>query len=376
MKEMTLKQPPFKIVLFLLGIQVVVFYAHWLFYQTLIFAFMPAPKAAYLLRLTLFFLALSFLVLQILVNKFRARTLDILYTISAVWMGTMQFLIMACIVFWLIVAAMIPFKMLPPFDATGAALFILAFFGSAYGVIRSFRPHYTRYYIEIPNLPPQWKGRKAVLFSDVHLGNIRRNKSARKAVDMVNTENPDIVFLPGDLFDGPPSDYAWLAAPLADIKAPHGVYFTEGNHEEFRDPEPYLAAIRAAGGKILKKEMDIVDGMQILGVPYDDSNEPEEVRASLAAIPFNPEKPSILLKHAPSAVRAAAVAGVSLMLCGHTHNAQMWPYSFFVRRLFGKASYGYSKTNNMQVITTSGFGTWGPPQRLGTKAEVVVIKFS
>lgn len=193
---------------------------------------------------------------------------------------------------------------------------------------------------------------------------------------MINAENPDVVFIPGDLFDGPPSDYEWMAAPLADIKARHGAYFTEGNHEEFLDPAPYLAAVRAAGVKILKNEMEMLDGMQIIGVPYDGSNEPEEVRESLARVPFDPEKPSILLKHAPSSPRAAALAGISLMLSGHTHNGQMWPYRFFVRRLFGRAGYGHSQVNNMHVITTSGYGTWGPPQRLGTRAEVVVIKFS
>jgi predicted MPP superfamily phosphohydrolase len=288
----------------------------------------------------------------------------------------MHFLVMACIFFWMIAAALVPFGFIPPFDEIGSVLFVLALILSAYSAIRSFRPRYTRYYVNIPNLPAEWRGRKAVFFSDVHLGNIRGVKSARKAVEMTNAENPDIVFIPGDLFDGPPADYAALVAPLADLKAPHGVYFTEGNHEEFRDPAPYLEAIRGAGVKILNKEMVVIDGMQILGLAYDDSNEPEEVRASLAAIPFDPEKPSILLKHAPSVVQAVAVAGVSLMLSGHTHNAQMWPYKFFVRRLFGKASYGHSKMGNLQTITSSGFGTWGPPQRFGTKAEVVVIKFS
>jgi hypothetical protein len=376
MREMTLKQPLYKIALFLMGIQVVVFYAHWIVYETLAFAFMPRPKAMFILQVVLFVLSLLFLILQVLINKFKARFLNLPYTIMAMWLGTMHFLFMACIVFWIIAAAMIPFGGMPPFDEIGSILFVIALILSVYGAIRSFRPHYTRYYVNIPNLPAEWRGRKAVFFSDMHLGNIRGAKSARKAVDMTNAENPDIVFIPGDLFDGPPADYASLIAPLADLKAPHGVYFTEGNHEEFRDPTPYLEVIRGVGIKVLNKEMVVIDGMQILGVPYDDSNEPEEVRDSLAAIPFNPKKPSILLKHAPSSVRAVAVAGVSLMLSGHTHNAQVWPYKFFVRRLFGKASYGHSEMNNMQTITTSGFGTWGPPQRFGTKAEVVVIKFS
>lgn len=376
MREMTLKQPLFTIVLFLAGIQAVVFYAHWILYETLKFAFMPGPRATFALEMVLLCLSLLFLILQILVNKFQARILNGPYAVMATWLGTMHFLVMACIVFWMIAAMAIPFGGMPPFDGIGSTLFAIAILLSAYSVIRSFRPHYTRYYVNIPNLPAEWRGRKAVFFSDVHLGNIRGEKSARKAADMVNAEKPDIVFIPGDLFDGPPSDYSKLVAPLADIKAPLGVYFTEGNHEEFQDPAPYLEAIRGAGIKVLNKEMVVIDGLQILGVPYDNSNEPEEVRDSLASIPFNPEKPSILLKHAPSAARAAAVAGVSLMLSGHTHNAQMWPYRFFVRRLFGKASYGYSQINNLQTITTSGFGTWGPPQRFFTRAEVVVIKFS
>lgn len=375
MREITLKQPPFKIVLFLLSVQLLVFYGHWLLYATIIFTFMPGPEAVVWLRAILFGLSFYFVIMQIL-NQWNSRVLDILYTISAVWIGTIQLLFMACAVFWILAEVIVPFGVLPPWTALGTTIFTLTLLISAYGVVRSFRPRYKRYYVNIPNLPPEWRGRKAVMVSDVHLGNVRGNGSIRKMVRMVNAEKPDIVFIPGDLFDGSPVKYEWMVAPLSGIVAPHGAYFIEGNHEEFRDPAPYLAAIRAAGVKILDKEMVVIDGMQILGIPYRDSNEPEEVRDSLAAIPFDAAKPSILLKHAPSSPRAAAVAGISLMLCGHTHNGQVWPYNLLVRRLFGQAGYGYSQTNNMQIITTSGYGTWGPPQRLGTKAEVVVIKFS
>lgn len=371
-----MRHPPLQIALYLSGIQIVVFSAHWILYQTLVFTFLPGPQAAHRLWLALFILSLAFLVTQLSVNKWNFRVLDILYTGSAIWIGTMQFLMMACIVFWLAAEVIVPLGVLPPWQVLGATLFTLAVLLSAYSVSKSFRPQYVRYRVAIPNLPAEWRGRKAVLVSDMHIGNIRGNGTTKKIARMINAEKPDIVFMPGDFFDGPPADYAWMAAPLADIQAPHGVYFTEGNHEEFGDPAPFLEAIRATGVKVLNGEMAVIDGMQILGVPYAGSNEPEEVRDSLAAIPFDPAKPSILLKHAPSSPRAAAAAGISLMLCGHTHNAQMWPYNFFIRQLFGKAGYGYSQSHNMQLITTSGYGTWGPPQRFGTKAEVVVIKFS
>ena len=375
MRELSKRQPPVYIIIFLLGVQLIAFYAHWVLYETLVFTFMPLANVDTWLKWTFFSLGFVFLILQLLVNKWRSRILDVLYAAAAVWIGTVQFFFLACIVFWASAYIFVAFRVLPPWTLMGVTLLGVALVSSVYGVFKSFRPRYVRYYLEIPNLPAEWKGRKAVLVSDAHLGNIRANGSTRKMVRMVNAEKPDIVFMPGDLFDGPPADYKWLAAPLADIRASLGTYFTEGNHEEFSDPAPYLAAIRDAGVNILNKEMVTIDGLQILGVPYYDSNEPDEVQASLAAIPFNPEKPSILLKHAPSVVRSVAAAGVSLVLCGHTHNGQIWPYNYLVRRLFGKAGYGHSWNNNLQIVTTSGFGTWGPPQRLGTHAEVVVIKF-
>jgi predicted MPP superfamily phosphohydrolase len=314
-------------------------------------------------------------VFQVLVNRWRSKALSVSYTASAIWLGTLHILLLACGIFWIIAAIIFPTGRMLPWGMLGMALFAAAILVSAYAVYNSFHTRMTRYDIRLPNLPPAWRGRRAILVADTHLGNVRGAGSTRKLVRLVNQEKPDIVFIPGDFFDGPLADYAALAAPLADIKAPFGTYFTEGNHEEFKDPEPYLAALRAAGVKILNNETIEIDGLQILGVPNNPSYKSKDLRAILEKMTFDAARPTILMKHAPTARRVAAEAGISLMLSGHTHKGQMWPFNFFARRVFGKAAYGHSEKGGMQIITTSGFGTWGPPHRLGTKAEIVVITF-
>jgi hypothetical protein len=81
------------------------------------------------------------------------------------------------------------------------------------------------------------------------------------------------------------------------------------------------------------------------------------------------------LTHEPSQLPVAEEEGVSLQLSGHTHRGQFFPWTLAVGRVFGPFAYGLHPWRQMQVYTTSGAGTWGPPLRVGTKPEIVLITF-
>jgi predicted MPP superfamily phosphohydrolase len=120
----------------------------------------------------------------------------------------------------------------------------------------------------LANLPETWRGRKAALLTDVHLGHVRNRSFLRRLVNKILREEPDLIFIAGDLFDGTAIDAARATEPLSKLSAPHGVYFVAGNHEQFGDDSKYLNAIAATGVRVLKNEHLNLDGLQVVGVPF------------------------------------------------------------------------------------------------------------
>jgi hypothetical protein len=188
-------------------------------------------------------------------------------------------------------------------------------------------------------------------------------------------EEPDAIFIAGDLYDGTAIDAGRAAEPLSKLTAPHGVYFVAGNHEQFGDDSKYLNAIAAAGVRVLSNEKVEVDGLQIVGVPYRNAVQDEQFASVLHGVRLDRNRASILLTHAPDNPQIAEAAGVSLQLSGHTHLGQFIPWSWMARRIYRQFVYGLSRIGKMQVFTSSGAGTWGPPLRLGSNPEIVVLEF-
>ncbi len=186
---------------------------------------------------------------------------------------------------------------------------------------------------------------------------------------------PDIVFLTGDLYDGTKVNANPLAAPLKELSPPLGAYFVTGNHEEFSHPGKYLDAVSGAGIRVLSNEKVVIDGLQLVGVNHHDSVNVDRFRSILEQVSLKPEAASILLSHAPHALPIPEQSGISLQLSGHTHGGQFFPITWFTRRIFGEYTYGLKRFGKMQIYTTTGAGTWGPPMRLGTQAEIVLIQF-
>ena len=118
-----------------------------------------------------------------------------------------------------------------------------------------------------------------------------------------------------------------------------------------------------------------MDGLQIVGVPYLHATHRHHFASVLRGIRLDHDRASILLTHAPDHPEIAEAVGVSLQLSGHTHLGQFIPWSWMVRRIYRQFVYGLSRIGKMQVFTSSGAGTWGPPLRLGSNSEIVMVEF-
>jgi hypothetical protein len=361
-------------------IQVVLFLAHWFVYSTWI-AFHPGLGHAAVSGLWAATLALafSFVAAALLSFRFSNFMVTLFYKLAAVWLGFVNYLFLAACLCWPAWYAVRLFgsRVNPaaarPFIA--GILFALAAATGVYGLLNALWVRVRRIAVRLPGLPPSWRGRRAVLLSDLHLGHINGFRFCRRMTALAASFNPDIVFLPGDLFDGTTADLDRLIAPFRQLAPPFGVYFSTGNHEEFHDAALYLGAVARAGIRVLANERVTVDGLHIAGIPYGDSTYPIRVRASLEGMRLDRAQATILLNHAPIRLPIVEEAGVSLQLSGHTHGGQLFPYTWLTRRIFGRFTSGLHSFGALQVYTSTGCGTWGPPMRVGSAPEIVVIRF-
>ena len=159
-------------------------------------------------------------------------------------------------------------------------------------------------------------------------------------VGKISKEEPDAIFIAGDLYDGTAIDARRAAEPLSELVAPLGVYFVAGNHEQFGDDTKFLHAIAASGVRVLNNEKVEVDGLQIVGVPYRNGTREGQFALALEAMRLDRSRASVLLTHAPDHPEIAEAAGVSLQLSGHTHVGQFIPWSCIARRIYRQFVYG------------------------------------
>ena len=357
-------------------IQSVLCLTHLFLFET--WAFSPKGEhipGTFWIKLALAFLSVSFVAASLLAFRYTNAALRAFYRAAAIWVGLLTFLVAAAVFSWIIFGITRLGGLDVNFHRTVELLFGAATVAGLYGVFNANWTRITRATVRLANLPAAWRGRKAALVSDVHLGHVRNGRFLRRIVAKILKEEPDAIFIAGDLYDGTAIDARRAAEPLSELVAPHGVYFVAGNHEQFGDDSKYLHAIAAAGVRVLSNERVEVDGLQIVGVPYRSATHGGHFASVLRGIRLDQDRASILLTHAPDHPEVAEAAGVSLQLSGHTHLGQFIPWSWMARRVYRQFVYGLSRIGNMQVFTSSGAGTWGPPLRLGSNPEIVVLEF-
>jgi uncharacterized protein len=361
-------------------VQTILFLAHWYLYRTWVDFWLPiSPDASIFLRAAFTSLSVSFIVATMLGFRYDNAFIKSFYRIACIWLGIANFLFVGAMLAWLIDLALrlaLPGTSHLSARPYIAALFLIVALATALrGIFNARKIHERHITVRLPDLPASWRGRTALLISDLHLGHINGKGFAAQIASMVRRIDPAVLFIAGDLYDGVFIDPETEASPLWKLQPPLGAYFISGNHEAFGGTERYERAVSRAGIRVLHNQRVVVDGVHIIGVPYGNSTTPLHLRTFLENLNLNNGSPSILLNHVPNCLPIAEKAGVSLQLSGHTHSGQFFPFNLVTQRIFGQFTHGLQQFGNMQVYTSSGCGTWGPPMRVGTQSEIVLLTF-
>jgi predicted MPP superfamily phosphohydrolase len=365
-----------RLIRFIAVVQSLLWLTHWLLYETWAFSFAAHHSSGALgIKLALAMLSVSFVVSSLLAFRYSNRVVNTIYQIAAVWMGLFSFLLVAAASAWVVFGIGWLAGLHMNFHRIVELLFGIAILTGLYGLFNANWTRITRTTVRLANLPEAWRGRRAALISDLHLGPVRNRNFLKRMVAKILKEEPDAIFIAGDLYDGTAIDAQRAAEPLTKLVAPHGVYFVAGNHDEFGGGGKYLHAIAATGVRVLSNEKVELDGLQIVGVPYRNATQKRHLASALDEVRLDRDRASILLTHAPDHPEIAEAAGISLQLSGHTHLGQFLPWSWMARRVYRQFVYGLSRIGKMQVFTSSGAGTWGPPLRLGSNSEIVLLEF-
>ena len=235
--------------------------------------------------------------------------------------------------------------------------------------------------VEVPlaKLPKALDGFTIVQLSDLHTGMTIDRSFVQRVVDRANALNPDLVALTGDLVDGPVDRLRDDIAPLAQLRAKHGVFAVTGNHEYYAGADAWIAEISSLGARYLRNERVQIgtngESFELAGVDdysaHDFPGHGEDLGAATAG--RDPTRALVLLAHQPRQVKKASQHGVDLQLSGHTHGGQIWPWHYIVKIQQGGLLAGKYEHDGTQLYVTRGCGYWGPPVRFGAPLEITKI---
>ncbi|WP_320054275.1 metallophosphoesterase [uncultured Acetobacteroides sp.] len=246
------------------------------------------------------------------------------------------------------------------------------------GHINAVWTRVSHYNISIAKEGGPRKQLRIVAASDIHMGTIIAQRRVGKLVRLINEQKPDIVLFAGDIVDEDlgPVIRRNLGRKLEQLAAKDGVYAITGNHEYIGGAEAAVMYLKNHGITVLRDSVALIDGsFYIAGRDDRESarttgHKRKEVAELLDKV--DTSKPIILLDHQPFELGKAAAANVDIQLSGHTHHGQLWPFNYLTKAIF-EVSSGYLKKGNTSIIVSNGYGSWGPPVRIGNRPEIIVI---
>ena len=226
-----------------------------------------------------------------------------------------------------------------------------------------------------------------VMAADLHLSPIDGERLLTKIIDGMNSLNPDIILLAGDIVDDKAEilEQRKIGESFKKLNPKYGVYTINGNHEFINEVEASDKYAEHLGMKVLRDEYELIDssfyiiGREDVVMKQFTGKERKALGDIISTI--NSNHPKILLDHTPVKLEQAEKNGIDLQLSGHTHHGQIWPGNIITNLIY-EVSWGYKlsksgsdgKESRTHYYVTSGAGTWGPPVRIGSKSEIVNIK--
>jgi len=216
-----------------------------------------------------------------------------------------------------------------------------------------------------------------VQISDLHIGGLIDKAFIKASVQKINALKPDIVFITGDLIDTALEQIEDAVRELDAISSKHGVYYILGNHEYFHDPLKIIDFIKTTEITLLLNENITIDALKLNVVGVTDRIgyrvdllQPDIHKAFKGS---NSDYKTILLAHQPRYIEELENYTPELILSGHTHGGQIWPFEYLVRLQQPYVKGLHKLPNGSTIYVNSGIGFWGPPMRLASQAEIAYI---
>ncbi|MCB8904197.1 MULTISPECIES: metallophosphoesterase [unclassified Streptomyces] len=244
-----------------------------------------------------------------------------------------------------------------------------------YGVLRG--PRIKRVTVPLAKIPRAAHGYRIAVVSDIHLGPILGRAHTQRIVDTINSAQPDLIAVVGDLVDGTVENLGSAAEPLARLRARHGSFFVTGNHEYFSGADAWVDHVRELGLRPLRNErVEVAAGFDLAGV--DDvagESEGQGPDFGRALGDRDRARAAVLLAHQPIVVHDAVRHGVDLQLSGHTHGGQLWPGNYLAE-LANPTVAGLERYGDTQLYVSRGAGAWGPPVRVGAPSDITIVELA
>jgi predicted MPP superfamily phosphohydrolase len=216
-----------------------------------------------------------------------------------------------------------------------------------------------------------------VQISDLHIGGLIDRDFVKASVLKINALKPDIVFITGDLIDTALEYVKDSVMELNAISSKHGIYYILGNHEYFHDPLKIIDFIKTTNITLLLNENITIDALKlnVVGVTdrigYRMNLLTPDIHKAFSGC--NNAYKTILLAHQPKYIEELGTYSPELILSGHTHGGQIWPFEYLVRLQQPYVKGLHKLHNGSHIYVNSGIGFWGPPMRLDSQAEIAYI---
>jgi hypothetical protein len=236
--------------------------------------------------------------------------------------------------------------------------------------------------VPIRNLPDGLEGYRIVQISDLHVGPSVGSKYVKKVVEIVNSLLPNMTVLTGDIVDGHKEHHLPAVKHLGALEPAGQVMYVTGNHEFYWNGPAWISEFEKLGMHVLKNERRIIQhetyeilvaGILDPAAVLANPNLKPDLKAAMGDKKDSDVK--ILLAHQPNIAFAAEKEGFDLLLSGHTHAGQMFPFTLLIH-YFQEFVRGLKACGKMWVYVNQGTGYWGPPIRLGTVTEITLLELT
>lgn len=362
---------------------------HWFLYSRLVSALeITSAGLLWTLRGTAAFLSVSYILVRILEHKYPGAITHALDWLASVWIGIWwQLLWVTALVFFVKVGLVLSGQWgnfsLETQTMLGRAGFyfvtVVVSSLSVWGVATAYgRARIVEVGVPVENYRSEYADLKIAMVADFHASNVLGEKSIGRLCRQIMDRKPDLILIPGDIVDTPAEQITSVARAFQELRAPLGVYGSTGNHEYYVGFVGAVNLIREGGiVLLLNQSVRLPNGITITGV--EDRTAKQMRRAVPAPETLLAESDSgnvkILLMHTPATgdVTHAMESGYDLVVSGHTHGGQIWPFTFFTKLAFPYHHGLYAVGKGFQ-LTTCGIGFWGPPMRVGKPPEIMMVR--